>query len=221
MRPFPAPVPLSLLRCALVALAMAGLARPAAAEDRPGVFDYYVLALSWSPGWCETQGGGSAQCAPDRRLGWILHGLWPQHERGYPRDCPSRRADPSRADTAAMTDIMGTSGLAWHEWQAHGRCTGLGAEDYFALSRRAYASVTRPPVLRALDEDVRLPAQVVERAFLDANPDLSADGVTVTCRDGRIREVRICLTRDLVPRECGPDVVRDCTATDALFDAIR
>ncbi|WP_010139052.1 ribonuclease T2 family protein [Oceanicola sp. S124] len=190
-----------------------------AGGDGAGAFDYYVMALSWSPGYCATS-DNPEQCAPARRLGWILHGLWPQHETGYPRDCRSAEAPPSRRQTAAMADIMGTGGLAWHEWQAHGTCSGLPAADYFALSRRAYDSVTRPPVLRALTEDIRLPARVIEEAFLEANPALSAEGVTVTCRDNRIREVRICLTKDLQPRACGADVARDCTAGSALFDAI-
>ncbi|MBR9764495.1 MAG: ribonuclease T2 [Rhodobacteraceae bacterium] len=210
-----------LLIPALLALVLA--ASQPRAEGRAGtpsgVFDYYVMALSWSPGYCATADNPD-QCAPGRRLGWILHGLWPQYETGYPRDCAGAGAPPSRRQTAAMADIMGTAGLAWHEWQAHGTCSGLSAVDYFALSRRAFQSVTRPEVLRALDEDVRLPARVIEAAFLEANPGLGAEGVTVTCRDNRIREVRICLTKDLAPRPCGADVARDCSAASALFDAI-
>ena len=36
-------------------------ALPAAAQDRAGEFDYYVLALSWQPTWCALDGEGSAQ----------------------------------------------------------------------------------------------------------------------------------------------------------------
>ena len=65
----------------------------------------------------------------------MVHGLWPQNEAGYPSDCFTTRSDPSRADTAAMTDIMGGAGLAFYEWQKHGRCSGLSARDYFATLR--------------------------------------------------------------------------------------
>lgn len=108
---------------------------------------------------------------------------------------------------------MGSGGLAWHQWKKHGRCTGLSAEDYFALSRMAYARAERPEIFRRLREAVRVDAAVVEQAFLEANPDMTADGITVVCRDGRIREVRICLTRELEPRDCGPDARRDCTGS--------
>ena len=36
-----------------------------------------------------------------------------------------------------------------------------------------------------------------------------------------IQEVRICLTRDLAPRSCGDDVIRDCTLPDAGLGAVR
>jgi ribonuclease T2 len=76
-------------------------------------------------------------------------------------------------------------------------------------------------VFRQLDKAVRLPAKVVEEAFIKANPQLAPDMITITCKDGRIQEARICLSKSLEPVPCGRDVIRDCTATDALFEAIR
>jgi ribonuclease T2 len=67
---------------------------------------------------------------------------------------------------------------------------------------------------------VRLPAAVVEEAFLRANPDMEADGITITCKSGYIQEARVCLSRDLDFVPCGQDVVRDCTLDDALFSPI-
>lgn len=193
-------------------------ALPALAEgEKAGEFDYYVLSLSWSPNWCQLEGNArqSEQCEEDH--GWILHGLWPQFHRGYPSYCRTIERAPSRGMTADMADIMGTSGLAWHQWKKHGTCTGLSATDYYALSREAYGRITRPAVFRKLDQSVKLPARVVEQAFLKDNPQIEPDGLTVTCRDGHIQEARICLSRDLAPVPCGQDVVRDCTLTDALF----
>lgn len=199
------------------------LAQPVKAQDASGEFDYYVLSLSWSPSWCAIEGDsrGSPQCEDDADFGWVLHGLWPQFESGWPTDCRHSFRNPSRTDTAAMADIMGTSGLAWHQWNKHGSCSGLSPDDYFALSRQAYGSITRPAVLRDLDRSVTLPASLIEDAFIRDNPTLSADQITITCRSGRIQEARICLTRDLEPRTCGADVIRDCTMDDALFDPVR
>lgn len=209
------------MRYLVALLLFTGLAH--AEGERAGDFDYYVLSLSWSPTWCAIEGEqrGSPQCEPSKEFGWVLHGLWPQFEDGWPSYCRTQKRNPSRSDTAAMADIMGTSGSAWHQWNKHGRCSGLSSDDYFALARKAYQQVTRPPVLRKLDKRLRLPAQVIEEAFLEVNPMLSADGLTITCKSGRIQEARICLTQDLEPRVCGEDVIRDCRMRDAVFDPIK
>jgi ribonuclease T2 len=218
--------PAAMLRRCLWALALAALlpAPPATAEGEPaGAFDYYVLALSWTPSWCAREGDGrdSPQCDAGQGFGFTLHGLWPQYEAGWPSFCPTAERPPSRAMTAAMADIMGSSGLAWHQWRKHGVCSGLSAAAYFRLSRQAYERVARPDLLRRLDRAVRLPAEVIEDAFLEANPSLADPMLTVTCRDGHIHEVRLCLTRDLEPRACAADVARDCSLSDALFPPMR
>jgi ribonuclease T2 len=205
-------------------LVLLALASPAVAEgERAGDFDYYVLSLSWSPNWCALEGDAedSPQCDADRDLGWVLHGLWPQYEDGWPSFCRTGERDPTRRETAAMADVMGTPGLAWYQWKKHGRCAGLPPEDYFALAREAYGRVNLPDVFMRLDRSVRLPASVVEEAFLEANPDWEPDTVTITCREDRIQEARVCLSKDLEPRTCGADVVRDCRMQDALFDPVR
>lgn len=200
------------------------LAAPLRADgDRAGVFDYYVLALSWTPTWCALEGDarGSEQCDAANDFGWTLHGLWPQYHRGWPSFCQSAQRPPSRTMTSGMADIMGSSGLAWHQWKKHGSCSGLSAQAYYDLSRKAYASVVRPQVFRQLSKPVTLPAKVIEEAFLKANPQIEANMLTITCKAGRIQEARLCLSKTLDPVPCGRDVIRDCDMTDALFDPVR
>ena len=209
------------MRALIALLLMAGLAH--AKGEKAGEFDYYVLSLSWSPTWCALEGDarGSPQCDSGRDFGWVLHGLWPQYDAGWPSYCRTAARDPRRSETAAMQDIMGAPGVAWYQWKKHGRCSGLAPEDYFDLARRAYDAISRPTVLRKLDGAVRLPAKVVEAAFLRANPGMKADEITVTCKEGRIQEVRLCLDRDLSPMTCGTDVRRDCVLDNALLAPIR
>ncbi|HHW32805.1 MAG TPA: ribonuclease T2 [Paracoccus solventivorans] len=205
-----------LLRALICATLMLPL--PAAAEDVAGRFDYYVLSLSWSPSWCASEGGDAPQCDPRRRTGFVVHGLWPQYERGWPDFCTTAQRDPTRGDSRGMEALMGSAGLAWYQWQKHGRCSGLSGPDYYRATSEAAAAVAIPPVLARLPRNVRLGAAVIEDAFIEANPDLTRDGITVTCKEGRLQEVRICLTRELEPRNCGPDVRRDCR-TPMLVEA--
>ncbi|WP_395543062.1 ribonuclease T [Neotabrizicola sp. sgz301269] len=207
---------------ALLALFLAvSVAR--AEGEKAGDFDYYVMSLSWSSGWCALEGDArdDPQCDVGRGLTFVLHGLWPQYERGWPSYCRTVARDPTRAETAAMADIMGGAGLAFYQWKKHGRCAGLSPTDYYATARRAFASVTIPPVFAKMSKTLKVPAEVVEGAFLEANTGLVRDQITVTCDKGRIQEVRLCLTKDLEPRRCGDDTIRDCRLTDAILDAVR
>lgn len=198
----------SALRSTALALLPLSAPLPVTAEDVAGDFDYYVMALSWSPNWCalEGDGRGSPECDGSRDLGWTLHGLWPQHETGWPQDCLSPFPDPSRRMTEGMADIMGASGLAWYQWNKHGACSGLPAGEYFDLAREAYDSVTYPAVLEQLDDPVRLPASLIEEAFLRDNPDLADE-----------LEKRIKETMGIGPRldsEVDPDAPIDVVPID-------
>ncbi|MFI0395647.1 ribonuclease T2 family protein [Paracoccus jiaweipingae] len=195
----------------------------ASGRDRAGAFDYYVLALSWSPSWCRDTGDGrgAAQCAAGRKTDFVLHGLWPQYERGWPRDCATAERDPSRRDSQAMADIMGSGGLAWYQWKKHGRCSGLSGPGYYAAMRAAWQGLVLPPVFVDLPRDIRIPPAVIEDAFIEANPALTRNGITVTCDGPDLQEVRICLTRDLQPRDCAPDARRDCALPAVLMQQVR
>jgi ribonuclease T2 len=208
----------------VLALVAAFLAAPAVAEgERAGDFDYYVLSLSWSSAWCALEGDArdDPQCDAGRGLTFVLHGLWPQDEEGWPSYCRTGMRDPTRAETAAMADIMGGAGLAFYQWKKHGRCSGLSAPDYFATARQAFGKVAIPPVFAQMSKTLEVPAEVIEGAFLESNPGLARDQITVTCKQGYIQEVRVCLTRDLRPRRCGADTIRDCRLDDAVLPAVR
>ncbi|MGB8813611.1 MAG: ribonuclease T2 [Paracoccaceae bacterium] len=191
--------------------------------ERAGDFDYYVMSLGWSSNWCVLEGDarGDDQCDARHNFTFTLHGLWPQHEAGWPSYCRTAERDPSRGESEAMADIMGGAGLAWYQWKKHGRCAGLSAKAYYAAMRRAYGTVIIPPIFAKVSKDLKVPASVIQDAFLQSNPGLQPDMITVTCDRGMIQEARICLTTDLKFRKCAGDVVRDCTLKNAILGAVR
>ena len=179
-------------------------------EARPDApFDYYVLALSWSPAFCRDK-PNSEQCGQGRRFN--LHGLWPQYETGWPQDCDSKHRNPSRALLRRYADLSGSAGLLGYQWRKHGACSGLSPEAYFDTAAAAMAKIKTPTDFKRLKSDRRVDPRVLERAFVSANPDFKRDGVTIKCKDGKFSEIRICLTPSLKPRKCGRDVIRDCGA---------
>jgi ribonuclease T2 len=176
----------------------------------PGAFDFYVLALSWSPAFCQTAGASraEAQCEPGGRLGFVVHGLWPQNAHGYPSDCDSNAQPPSRMALDVARNIYPDLGLARHEWRKHGACTGLSPTAYFNAVGRARAAVVIPESFRAPTDDRTWQPMAIARAFVDANPRLRTDSMAVTCRSDMLEEVRICFSKDLRGYVSCPEVVR-------------
>src|SRR5215510_8391244 len=160
----------------------------AAAQDRrqnePGQFDYYVLSLSWSPSFCEVSGERGTppqqQCGA-RPYSFVVHGLWPQYERGFPEFCqqPAPRLD--RNIVASMLDLMPAPRLIFNEWDRHGTCSGLSARAYFENVRKARAVVKIPDAYIAPSAALTVTPDEVEEAFVQANPGLTRDGIAVTC----------------------------------------
>ncbi len=209
----------------MVAMAVAGLVfwLGQGAQERSEDGGYLVLALSWSPSWCAAEGDarGDARCAPGAGTGWLVHGLWPQHEAGgWPEFCDTAHPPPDRRMTGAMEDIMGSAGLARHQWTKHGSCSGLSPAAYFDRTRAAFAALTFPETIRARDASLRLAPDAVLAAFRAANPAVAPDMVVLTCRQGNAQEIRLCLSRDLRPRPCDPDLLsRGCRAGQVTLPA--
>jgi ribonuclease T2 len=208
--------PARLARILVFGAALAAAATAAVAQERggpsgrggtPGAFDFYVLALSWSPGFCTATGDsrGSAQCQAGRKLGFVVHGLWPQYEHGYPSNCAGGRNAPRYAIEEAER-VYPDSGLARHEWRTHGTCSGLSPTAYFAAVREARAKVTIPDPLANLAQDGQTTPQNIERAFTAVNAGLRPDAMSVVCRRGALQEVRICMDRDLRGFRACPEV---------------
>ena len=180
-------------------------------EGEPGDFDFYVLALSWSPTWCATSEDAtrSRQCEEDADFGFIVHGLWPQYEAGYPEFCRSD-ARPSRREIGSVLDLMPDRGLVAHTWRKHGSCSGLDPQDYFEATRAAFDRVQIPREFVGFASDRSISAQAAEAAFVAANSGLEPSGAAVSCGDGWLEEVRLCLTREFDFRDCDEVDARGC-----------
>ena len=214
----------------LVASIGIGTATSASAQDRrqntPGEFDYYVLSLSWSPSFCEeaAESGNSgrsqqAQCG-GRPFSFVVHGLWPQYERGYPEYC-DRDSWLDRNIMSSMLDLMPAPGLIFNEWKKHGTCAGLGPQPYFEAVRKARAAVKIPPEFLNLSEPKTVAPAEIEDAFVKVNPGLSTSSMAVICNRNRLSEVRICMSKDLQFRACEEIDRRGCRRDQVLMPPVR
>ncbi|HRJ68467.1 MAG TPA: ribonuclease T2 [Beijerinckiaceae bacterium] len=207
----------------LFALCLAALATlPAAGQGRdrrggvPGQFDFYVLALTWSPAFCQAEGARrvSDQCGLKAQDAFVVHGLWPQYDRGFPTECGFGR-NPTRSDMDKAMQVFPDEGLARYEWRKHGTCAGGSPADYFEEVTVARGKVTIPEEFTRPVRAFSTTPLEVERAFVAANRGLRSDMMSVQCNRNVLREVRICFTRDLRSFVTCPEVNRSgCRARD-------
>lgn len=218
------------VRAALgAAILVVGAAYALAQETRQneaGKFDFYVLSLSWSPSFCAAaaeRGGARAatlQCGA-RPYSFVVHGLWPQYDKGFPEYCqlPAPRLD--RGIVSSMLDLMPAPRLIFNEWDRHGTCSGLAPTAYFEVVRKARAVVKIPPEYIDVQEPRSITPAAVEDAFIKANPNLSQNGIAIGCDNKRLREVRICLSKDLQFRDCAEIARRSCPRDQLVMPPLR
>jgi ribonuclease T2 len=206
-------------------------ASPASAQDRrqnaPGEFDFYVLSLSWSPSFCEAaqeRGGNNRsaqmQCG-GRPYSFVVHGLWPQYDRGFPNYCERPAPRLARNIMTSMLDLMPAPGLIFNEWDKHGTCSGLGQRGYFEAIRKARAGVKIPDEFLDLQQAKTIAPDAIEEAFIKVNPGLSNSAIAVTCDRNRLTEVRLCMSKDLQFRACEEIDRRACRRDQVVMPPMR
>src|SRR5262245_22608192 len=208
----------------LVVFAGTGLAQDRR-QNSPGQFDFYVLALSWSPSFCEAAAergnSGRSQVQCSRPYSFVVHGLWPQYERGFPEYCERPAPRLPRNIMTSMLDLMPAPGLIFNEWDKHGTCSGLGPRGYFEAVRKARAGVKVPDEFLDLQQARTIAPAAVENAFIKVNPGLSHSAIAVSCDRNRLTEVRICMSKELQFRACEEIDRRACRRDQVVMPPVR
>ena len=218
-------VRLALAGAFFVALLSSALSAPARENDA-GQFDFYVLSLSWSPSFCAAAAergngrGPTPQCGP-RPYSFVVHGLWPQYDKGFPEYCEVPAPRLNRGIVSSMLDLMPAPRLIYNEWDRHGTCSGLAAQAYFDTVRKAREAIKIPPQFSDLQEPLNVTPAAVQEAFIKANPGLSAGNMAVECDKKRLTEVRICLSKELQFRDCSEIARRSCRRDQLVMPPMR
>ena len=175
----------------------------------PGVFDFYLFTLSWSPEYCHSH-AGDPECAAGNHFGFLVHGLWPQNKVGtFPEKCSTQ---PGPTNTAGLTHVMPAT-LINHEWTTHGTCSGLAANDYFALIATDFHSIHIPAAFVAPPTTRSVHPADIKTGFVQANPAIHNDGIAVNCTGNFLTALQICLAKDGTPISCPANVLtKDCRA---------
>ena len=215
---------------AVMVLALCGVAvdaksrksRGGATSGKSGSFDYYLLSLSWAPDFCARTDAqrSSRECATGNKIGFIVHGLWPENESApNPEKCGPARPVASDIVTR-MLPIMMDAGLVQHEWANHGTCSGLAAPDYFSSIQKVFRSVTIPAEYKSLSQEMQVSPSDIAAKFAAANPSFGNDAFRVSCMNNELQEVRICFSKDLKARACSANE-RACQSSSIKMRPLR
>ncbi len=214
---------------------------PKIGTTNQNVGDFYILALSWQPAFCEGH-GDKTECkfasADDfEAKNFALHGLWPQ-----PRSnvlCGVNETDKALDDNhrweklpapamtfatkSALDMVMpGTqSYLERHEYTKHGTCYPGTSDQYFRDSVRLTEAVNASPVQALVSANIGKTIKTTDlRAAFDEAFGVGAGlRVRVACgRDGDrmlISEITIGLKGDIAGGASMGNLMLASTPTDA------
>jgi ribonuclease T2 len=165
----------------------------------------YTMALSWSPEFCkprEGQRSHARQCSRrDGRFGFVLYGLWPRAERGWPQWCPST-ARPTGAQLAGQLCRSPSARLVARQWAKHGACMARNPRTYFRVGNILFDSL-RWPDLDRLSRKEGLTAGDLREVFVAANRGWRKDAVGIVANErGWLEELRLCYDRRFRPQAC-------------------
>jgi|APSaa5957512622_1039677.scaffolds.fasta_scaffold95155_1 ribonuclease T2 len=178
-------------------------------EEVDGDFDFFVMALSWSPDYCASNDYQDAQqCSIGKQLDFVLHGLWPQYEQGWPDYCSTEELPYDLKDE--YTGLYPSDKLFDHEWEKHGTCSGLSPEGYLAWSEALKEGLVIPLSYDSPLEPFRADADSLRAAFVAENPSFSENSFAIYCSgSGRfLKEIFVCYEKDGTPRECSDEILK-------------
>jgi ribonuclease T2 len=213
----------NLLLIALLAVASGAQAKhPHAAKSQPGQFDYYAVSMSWSPSFCATHRDAD-QCG--RGMGFVMHGLWPQYEAGYPESCSNEQLPGAVKGQYAA--LYPSPKLIGHEWSKHGTCSGLAPDAYFALSSKLKGQLVIPPAYVKPAAPLRASPGEFVQAFKAANPAMVVNSVLPFCDGGGrfLREMHACFDKSGASRSCSQGEIKrsynSCRQESFLLQSVR
>jgi ribonuclease T2 len=189
-------------------------------DSGPAKFDYYLLALSWAPNFCaDHPSDNSSECRAGNHTAFVLHGLWPSADAGAPPMSCKRASPVSAATVRHMLEYFPSKGLIQHEWDKHGTCSGLSAQDYFAQAEQAYKQAKIPDKYSNLDRPEKISVSEIEQDFAEANH-APQDAFRLSCHAGALVAVEACLDKDLKYQAC-PKSARECPADQVKLAPVK
>ncbi len=173
--------------------------------------DSFVLAISWSPAYCEGSNKTTGhQCGPKNKgkFGLIVHGLWGQSEHAegnfkkHPRNCldaPEISVSTLKQHLCMMPGVK----LIQKEWEKHGTCDFSTPEEYLDKTRDLFTNLTIPSIEETKKVEYESWKKIADW-FASHNKALKMERehIFVQMKDRRLKEIRVCYNKSYHLKQC-------------------
>ncbi len=170
--------------------------------------DSYALAVSWSPGFCNSPAGQNNpnnrfQCV-ENSFGFVVHGLWAQSAKAkrndeHPRFCKEPELLPAEV-IKPMLCTMPSAQLVQDEYAKHGTCSFPNAKVYFERVQQLWSNLKFPELKGGMTTAGAIRKQIVE---LNKSKGMKPEHLSVSVAGGnRFSEVLVCYDKKFKLAAC-------------------
>ncbi|SMC29136.1 ribonuclease T2 [Andreprevotia lacus DSM 23236] len=200
------------------------------------VFDNFVLASSWQPGFCEHTSAGPTkpECQAMSNGSLVmkhltLHGLWPNKAScgiGYDT-CSTKALNLSSATVSYiapwMPNFYYSQDLGDHEWSKHGVCqTKLDDDGYFRQAVDLVKALDASPMGQYIDSHSGgkiSKAQFYSTVASYFGTTKAQNNFLLTCSSGYLQEIRVTLPKDIRSTASIKDAINGVYAASRASDS--
>ncbi|MGF1727282.1 ribonuclease T2 family protein [Photobacterium nomapromontoriensis] len=178
-----------------------------------GLYDSYVLAVSWQPGFCEHGKfkTNKPECAAIKNAqrpvhNLTLHGLWPNRRQcgiqyGYCRPDNKMELSQSTIETIApwMPNFYYQTDFGQYQWKKHGSCQSRPDDEYFLLATNLVKQVDSSPIGDYIKGHIGRTISIAnfEKNMVQALGQQATKRIQLSCLKGRyLQEIRFNLAED-------------------------
>jgi ribonuclease T2 len=115
-----------------------------------------------------------------------------------------------------MLGVMWNKVVIKDEWRQHGSCSGLAMMEFFVQADFLAQKIAVPEVYNRPFGTLDTTSEQVRRRFVEANPGLEPDALLLRCDREWLREVEVCVDKDLKYQACQAQPADNCRASIRL-----
>lgn len=172
----------------------------------------WKVSLAWSPEFCRDSHESSREMQCTDPHAFVLGGFEQVHGTGEAERCAKNFQDVSDDVMERMLGVMWNKVVIKDEWRQHGICSGLAMMEYFVNADYLAQKIAVPEVYTKPFGVLETSSEQVRKRFVESNTGLDPDALVLRCDREWLREVEVCVDKDLKYQACLVQPADSCRA---------